>query len=258
MLEAVADGCQGRRSPVSLRGSRSKPRRLAAWPCHGSRGGRRNRQRSRSRLRRRRRPSLPTSHGSVPRAARPTVAVWTAPDTSRFLTGMETDELRTLLYLVALRGLRRGEAARSVLAQRQSRRGNPDDQPDPSRTPRWFGVAAAKPAANARTIAWTAALLRSWQSIGTSSDAQPGSTVRTVSSSPTPTGRPSNPSYLRHHFRAAGAPWRDPTDRRDRVPEWPRRRTVGLTSCPRSRKLSPTTGQRRPLTNSSLRPAFSR
>jgi hypothetical protein len=145
MLETVADRCQGRKSPVSLRGSRSKPRRLAAWPCHGSRGGRRNRQRSRSRLRRRRRPSLPTSHGSVPRAARPTVAVWTAPDTSRFLTGMETDELRTLLYLVALRGLRRGEAARSVLAQRQSRRGNPDDQPDPSRTPRWFGVAAAKP-----------------------------------------------------------------------------------------------------------------
>jgi hypothetical protein len=35
-------------------------------------------------------------------------------------------------------------SGRSVLARRQSRGGNPDDQPDPPRTPRWFGVAAAK------------------------------------------------------------------------------------------------------------------
>ena len=43
--------------------------------------------------------------------ARPKVAVWTAADTARFLTAIEQDELHPLLYLVALRGLRRGEAA---------------------------------------------------------------------------------------------------------------------------------------------------
>jgi hypothetical protein len=42
--------------------------------------------------------------------ARPTVAVWTAADTARFLAAIEGDELRPMLYLVALRGLRRGEA----------------------------------------------------------------------------------------------------------------------------------------------------
>jgi integrase len=42
---------------------------------------------------------------------RPTVGVWTAADTARFPAAIEHDELRPMLYLVAMRGLRCGEAA---------------------------------------------------------------------------------------------------------------------------------------------------
>jgi len=42
---------------------------------------------------------------------RPPVAVWTLPQLITFLTGVEKDRLAALWWLIALRGLRRGEAA---------------------------------------------------------------------------------------------------------------------------------------------------
>ena len=48
----------------------------------------------------------------VPRdGARPPVAVWTLRQLVTFLTGVENDRLAALWWLIALRGLRRGEAA---------------------------------------------------------------------------------------------------------------------------------------------------
>jgi integrase len=43
--------------------------------------------------------------------ARPPVAVWTLPQLVRFLAGIENDRLAAMWWLVALRGLRRGEIA---------------------------------------------------------------------------------------------------------------------------------------------------
>jgi integrase len=42
---------------------------------------------------------------------RPPVAVWTLRQLITFLTGVENDRLAALWWLIALRGLRRGEAA---------------------------------------------------------------------------------------------------------------------------------------------------
>ena len=42
---------------------------------------------------------------------RPPVAVWTAAQTAQFLTSIREDRLYAAYHLIALRGLRRGEAA---------------------------------------------------------------------------------------------------------------------------------------------------
>jgi len=57
-------------------------------------------------------PSCGPNHASGPGApaARPPVAVWTAEQTAVFLHGVDTDPMGPLLRLIALRGLRRGEA----------------------------------------------------------------------------------------------------------------------------------------------------
>jgi integrase len=43
---------------------------------------------------------------------RPSVAVWTTEQTATFLSFVAQDRLAVLWWLIALRGLRRGEAAR--------------------------------------------------------------------------------------------------------------------------------------------------
>ena len=128
--------------------------------------------------------------------------MWTAPDTSRFLTGMETDELRTLLDLVALRGLRRGEAAGvcwpnvnldeatlTISRTLQEHRGGSVLLPP-------------KTAAGARTVALDCsavavlAVHRDQQRRAAGVD-RPNGLVFAH-----PDGRPYSPSYLSHHFRA--------------------------------------------------------
>ena len=113
---------------------------------------------------------------------RPTVAVWTAADTFRFLAAIEDDELRPMLYLVALRGLRRGEAAGlcwpdvdldeatlTVFRTLQEHVGRPVLLPP-------------KTAASAAPLRWTAAPLRSLPHTVPTSARWPASTDQTVSS----------------------------------------------------------------------------
>jgi integrase len=133
---------------------------------------------------------------------RPAVAVWTAADTARFLSAIEGDELQPLLYLVALRGLRRGEAAGlcwpdldldeatlTISRTLQERVGRPILLPP-------------KTAASARTLALdrsTVAVLtahRADQRAAAGVDRPSGFVFAH------PDGRPYSPSYLTHHFRA--------------------------------------------------------
>lgn len=133
---------------------------------------------------------------------RPRVAVWTAADTSRFLAAIEHDELRPLLYLVALRGLRHGEAAGlcwpdvdldeatlTVTRTLQEHVGRPVLLPP-------------KTAAGARTIALdrtTVAILsahRDQRRRAAGVDRPNGFVFAHID------GRPYTPSYLSHHFRA--------------------------------------------------------
>jgi integrase len=133
---------------------------------------------------------------------RPTVAVWTAADTARFLSAIEGDELRPMLYLVAMRGLRRGEAAGlcwpdldleeatlTISRTLQEHAGRPVLLPP-------------KTAASARTLA----LDRSTVAVLTAHRAH----QRAAAGVERPDGfvfahrdgRPYSPSYLTHHFRA--------------------------------------------------------
>jgi integrase len=132
---------------------------------------------------------------------RPTVAVWTAADTARFLAAIEGDELRPMLYLVALRGLRRGEAAGlcwsdidldeatlTISRTLQEHIGRPILLPP-------------KTAASARTLALdrsTVAVLtahRVRQRVVAGVDRPEGFVFAHAD------GRPYSPSYLTHHFR---------------------------------------------------------
>ncbi len=133
---------------------------------------------------------------------RPAVAVWTAADTARFLGAIEDDELHPMLYLVALRGLRRGEAAGlcwtdldldeatlTICRTLQEHVGRPVLLPP-------------KTAASARTIALdrsTAAVLtahRAHQRAVAGVDRPNGFVFAHAD------GQPYSPSYLTHHFRA--------------------------------------------------------
>ena len=125
-----------------------------------------------------------------------------AADTARFLAAIERDELRPMLYLVAMRGLRRGEAAGlcwpdldldeatlTISRTLQGHAGRPVLLPP-------------KTAASARTLALdrsTVAVLtahRAHQRKAAGVDRPDGFVFAHR------TGRPYSPSYLTHHFRA--------------------------------------------------------
>jgi integrase len=132
---------------------------------------------------------------------RPPIAVWTPADTARFLAAIEDDKLHSLLYLVALRGLRRGEAAGlcwpdvdlddgtlTIARTLQEHHGRPVLLPP-------------KTAASARTLALdrsTVAVLtthRHAQRRAAGVDRPDGFVFAH------PDGRPYSPSHLSHHFQ---------------------------------------------------------
>lgn len=134
--------------------------------------------------------------------ARPKVAVWTAADTARFLIAIEQDELRPLLHLVALRGLRRGEAAGlcwpdvdldvgtlTISRTLQEHLGSPVLLPPKS-------AAGARTLALDRTTVAVLAVHREQQRQAVGVDRPEGFVFAH------PDGRPYSPSYLTHHFRA--------------------------------------------------------
>lgn len=63
------------------------------------------------------------------RGERSTVAVWTEHQLAEFLDFVASDRLYALWWLIALHGLRRGEARRTALVGRRPRRPSRDDQP---------------------------------------------------------------------------------------------------------------------------------
>ncbi len=134
--------------------------------------------------------------------ARPKVAVWTAADTARFLTAIEQDELHPLLYLVALRGLRRGEAAGlcwpdvdldegtlTISRTLQEHLGRPVLLPPKS-------AASARTLALDRTTVAVLAVQRANQRQAAGVDRPEGFVFAHTD------GRPYSPDYLTHHFRA--------------------------------------------------------
>jgi integrase len=134
--------------------------------------------------------------------ARPKIAVWTAADIARFLTAIEGDPLRPLLHLVALRGLRRGEAAGlcwpdvdldqatlTISRTLQEHLGSPVLLPPKS-------AVSARTLALDRTIVAVLAVHRDQQRQAAGVDRPEGFVFAH------PDGRPYSPGYLTHRFRA--------------------------------------------------------
>lgn len=136
---------------------------------------------------------------------RPKIAVWTAADTARFLTAVEGDPLRPLLYLVAMRGLRRGEAAGLCWSDTDLDQATLTISRTLHEDHGRLVLLPPKSAASARTLALdrsTVAVLavhreRQRQAAGVD---RPDGFVFAH-----PDGRPYSPGYLTHRFRALQA-----------------------------------------------------
>lgn len=132
--------------------------------------------------------------------ARPAVAVWTAAQTAQFLTAIAGDPLHACYHVIALRGLRRGEAAGLTWSH--------VDLDDATLTVsqqllEYDGrlvVSPPKSAASARTLpldSHTVAVLHAHQLCA----AEAGRNVTDGFVFTRPDGRPCRPDYLSRHFR---------------------------------------------------------
>jgi integrase len=150
---------------------------------------------------------------------RPPVAVWTLRQLVTFLLGVENDRLAALWWLIALRGLRRGEAAALDRDDLDSEARELTISRQLIALPGELYCGPSKSRASLRTIAWTRTAPAGWStrsscrrsncsSTSSPSSRHPDSRTRTGPGwrriRPMFTyadGRPIRPEYLTHRFR---------------------------------------------------------